>query len=230
MNEFSQVQLRTFRTFLTFSLLVLFTSLSIMVSNSQKFRISEIEYVLDNQLEFQSLNLLYGKSIWFVDENSFDQVYKDNPEVKNLSITKEIPNKLIITFDLYEELTNIVDLRSSMNNIIILYENTFTSRTENINKNLPIVEISNGPVQIGFNGEIISFFKTLDNYEYTKSLLKVSYDGNGLEAYYGETIYELGGAVDLGIKASVLGNYLSSDACNGIIRFVTSVSTIEDCK
>ena len=148
MNEFSQVQLRTFRTFLTFSLLVLFISLSIMVSNSQKFRISEIEYILDNQIEFQSLNLLYGKSIWFVDENSFDQVYKDNPEVKNLSITKEIPNKLIITFDLYEELTNIVDLRSSMNNIIILYENTFTSRTENINKNLPIVEISNGPVQI----------------------------------------------------------------------------------
>ena len=217
MNEFSQVQLRTFRTFLTFSLLILFTSLSIMVSNSQKFRISEIEYVLDNQLEFQSLNLLYGKSIWFVDENSFDQVYKDNPEVKNLSITKEIPNKLIITFDLYEELTNIVDLRSSMNNIIILYENTFTSRTENINKNLPIVEISNGPVQIGFNGEIISFFKTLDNYEYTKSLLKVSYDGYGLEAYYGETTYELGGAVDLGIKASVLGNYCllyTSDAAD----------------
>ena len=75
MNEFSQVQLRTFRTFLTFSFLVLFTSLSIMVSNSQKFRISEIDYVLDNELEFQSLNLLYGKSIWFVDENSFDQVY-----------------------------------------------------------------------------------------------------------------------------------------------------------
>ena len=95
MNEFSQVQLRTFRTFLAFSLLVLVTSLSVMFSNSQKFRISEIEYVLDNQLEFQSINLLYGKSIWFVDENSFDQVYKDNPEVKNLSITKEIPNKLI---------------------------------------------------------------------------------------------------------------------------------------
>ena len=155
MNEFSQVQLRTFRTFLTFSLLILFTSLSIMVSNSQKFRISEIEYVLDNQLEFQSLNLLYGKSIWFVDENSFDQVYKDNPEVKNLSITKEIPNKLIITFDLYEKLTNIVDLRSSIKNIIILYENTFTANTDNINKNLPIVEISNGPVQDGFNGKLL---------------------------------------------------------------------------
>ena len=119
MNEFSQVQLRTFRTFLAFSLLVLVTSLSVMFSNSQKFRISEIEYVLDNQLEFQSINLLYGKSIWFVDENSFDQVYKDNPEVKNLSITKEIPNKLIITFNLYEKLANIVDLRSSMKNIII---------------------------------------------------------------------------------------------------------------
>ena len=230
MNEFSQVQLRTFRTFLAFSLLVLVTSLSVMFSNSQKFRISEIEYVLDNQLEFQSINLLYGKSIWFVDENSFDQVYKDNPEVKNLSITKEIPNKLIITFNLYEKLANIVDLRSSIKNIIILYENTFTASTDNINKNLPIVEISNGPVQDGFNGEIISFFKTLNNYEYTKSLLKVSYNGELFEAYYGETIYELGGAIDLGVKASILGNYLSSDTCSGTIRFITSESTIEDCK
>ena len=229
MNEFSQVQLRTFRSFLTFSLLVLVISLTIMVSNSQKFRISEIEYALDNELKFQSINLLYGKSIWFVDENSFDQVYKDNPEVKNLSITKELPNKLIVTFNLYKELTNIVDLRSSINNIIILYENTFTASSKNINRNLPIVEISNGPVQIGFNGEIISFFKTLDNYEYTKSSLKVSYNGKVLEAYYKETVYELGEAVDLGVKASILGKYLSSNTCNGTIRFITSKSTIEDC-
>ena len=105
------------------------------------------------------------------------------------------------------------------------------SRIKNlINKNLPIVEISNGPVQDGFNGEIISFFKTLNNYEYTKSLLKVSYNGELFEAYYGETIYELGGAIDLGVKASILGNYLSSDTCSGTIRFITSESTIEDCK
>ena len=229
MNDFSQVQIRTFRTFLTFSLLVLVITLTIMVSNSQKFRISEIEYVLDNQLEFQSINLLYGKSIWFVDENSFEQIYKDNPEVKNLSITKELPDKLIVTFNLYKELTNIVDSRSSMNNVIVLYENMYTVRLKNVNRNLPIVEISNGPVQVGFNGELISFFKTLDNYEYRKSSLKVSYNGKALEAYYGETVFELGEAIDLGIKASILGKYLSNDTCNGTIRFVTSNSTIEKC-
>ena len=229
MNEYSQVQLRTFRTFLTFSLLVLTTSLSFLVSNSQKFRISEIDYGSCSQLEMQSTNLLYGKPIWFINEDSFDQLYKDNPAIKNLLFERYNRDKLILNCNLYEELTNIVDLRSSMNNIIILYENTFIVRTKNVKRNLPVVEISNGPVQDGFDGELISFFKTLNNYVYTKSSLKVKYDGKNLEAYYGETIYELGEAIDLGIKASVLGNYLSGDTCSGTIRFIASEITIEDC-
>jgi hypothetical protein len=92
------------------------------------------------------------------------------------------------------------------------------------------VEILNGPVGDGFNGEIISFFKTLDKYEYKNNLLKISYDGVNLNAAYDKTIYELGAALDLGRKASVLGKYLSENSCEGIVRFITSESTIEKCK
>jgi hypothetical protein len=94
---------------------------------------------------------------------------------------------------------------------------------------LPIVKIENGPVESGFNGELISLFKTLDNYQYTKQSLQIKYDGEAFNAYYGMTTFQLGDAVDLGKKASILGTYLSDNSCDGTVRFLTSVSTIEDC-
>ena len=230
MNEFTQNQMRTFRSFIVFTLFILVISLTIMTSTSQRYRISEIVYNVDQQLNFQSLTYLYGKSIWFVDENSFDQTYEDNPEVKNLSITKELPAKLTISVDLYQDLTNIIDLRSSIEKIQILFENSYIVSTKVIRNNLPTVEISNGPVKEGFNGEIISFFKTLAKYDYIKPALKLEYNGQILNAYYGKTIYEIGDVLDLGRKASILGSYLSENNCNGTVKFITSESTIEQCK
>ena len=100
-----------------------------MNSSSQKFRVSEIEYSVEDQLAMESLNLLYGKSIWFVDENSFQQIYDDNPDIKNLNITKRLPNKLIISVNLYQQLANIIDLRASIETYSILYENSYVVNT-----------------------------------------------------------------------------------------------------
>ena len=112
MNEFNLNQIRFFKSFIIFALVTLAISLIIMNSSSQKFRVSEIEHSIEDQLAMESLNLLYGKSIWFIDENSFEQIYEDNPDIKNLNITKRLPNKLIISFDLYQQLANIIDLRA----------------------------------------------------------------------------------------------------------------------
>lgn len=229
MNEFTQIQLRTFKSFLAFSLLTLIIFLIFFNSNSQKYRISQIDINFSNNLDFRSIDSLYGSSIWFVDENSFENIYKDNPEIKNLLITKQLPNNLMLSVQLYEELTNIVDSRSSTNKVIILYENTYTIPTEKIKEELPNIEIINGPVEDGFNGEVISFFKTLNKYEYRKNSLRLVYDGTTLEAYYDKATYVLGEASDLGRKASVLGTYLTENKCDGVIRFITSESTIEDC-
>jgi len=230
MNEFNLNQIRFFKSFLTFALVVLVTSLIIINSSSQKFRISEIDHSMEDQLFMESLNSLYGRSIWFVDENSFDQIYKDNPDIKNLNITKRLPNKLIISIDLYQQLANLIDLRSSVETYAILYENAYIVSTLKIDKTLPIVKIENGPVESGFNGELISLFKTLDNYQYTKESLEIKYDGDAFNAYYGKTTFQLGDAVDLGRKASILGTYLSDNSCDGTVKFLTSESTIENCK
>ena len=230
MNEFNLNQICFFKSFLTFALVVLVTSLIIINSSSQKFRISEIDHSMEDQLFMESLNSLYGRSIWFVDENSFDQIYKDNPDIKNLNITKRLPNKLIISIDLYQQLANLIDLRSSVETYAILYENAYIVSTLKIDKTLPIVKIENGPVESGFNGELISLFKTLDNYQYTKQSLEIKYDGDAFNAYYGKTTFQLGDAVDLGRKASILGTYLSDNSCDGTVKFLTSESTIENCK
>ncbi|MDA7721198.1 FtsQ-type POTRA domain-containing protein [Acidimicrobiaceae bacterium] len=230
MNEFNLNQIRFFKSFLTFALVVLVTSLIIINSSSQKFRISEIDHSMEDQLFMESLNSLYGRSIWFVDENSFDQIYKDNPDIKNLNITKKLPNKLIISIDLYQQLANLIDLRSSVETYAILYENAYIVSTLKIDTTLPIVKIENGPVESGFNGELISLFKTLDNYQYTKQSLEIKYDGDAFNAYYGKTTFQLGDAVDLGRKASILGTYLSDNSCDGTVKFLTSESTIENCK
>ena len=230
MNEFNLNQIRFFKSFLTFALVVLVTSLIIINSSSQKFRISEIDHSMEDQLFMENLNSLYGRSIWFVDENSFDQIYKDNPDIKNLNITKRLPNKLIISIDLYQQLANLIDLRSSVETYAILYENAYIVSTLKIDKTLPIVKIENGPVESGFNGELISLFKTLDNYQYTKQSLEIKYDGDAFNAYYGKTTFQLGDAVDLGRKASILGTYLSDNSCDGTVKFLTSESTIENCK
>ncbi len=230
MNEFNLNQIRFFKSFLTFAFVVLVTSLIIINSSSQKFRISEIDHSMEDQLFMESLNSLYGRSIWFVDENSFDQIYKDNPDIKNLNITKRLPNKLIISIDLYQQLANLIDLRSSVETYAILYENAYIVSTLKIDKTLPIVKIENGPVESGFNGELISLFKTLDNYQYTKQSLEIKYDGDAFNAYYGKTTFQLGDAVDLGRKASILGTYLSDNSCDGTVKFLTSESTIENCK
>lgn len=229
MNEYTQNQIRTFKTFLIFIMITLIVALSAMITSSQKYRIDYIEYSIEDSIGYQSLEMLYGKSIWFVDENSFSTLYQDNPEVKNLSITKNLPNRLYVSVELYTKLTNIIDERSSKVNVKVLYENSYTVITEELEENLPKVQILNGPVGVGFNGEIISFFKTLEKYSFTRENLKLTYNGIDLIAYYNSGIYELGEAIDLGRKGSILGSYLSTDTCTGTVRFINSESTIEDC-
>ena len=200
-----------------------------MNTTSQKYRINEITNNIDLSSNLQSLNNLYGKSIWYIDENSFEQIYTDNPVIKKLTITKNLPNKLVVSSELYQQLVTIDDNRSSLKNMQILYENNYVVKTEGEENNLPVLVITNGPVEEGFRGELISFFKTLDKYKYIKKDLKIQFDGNQFVAFYYLGRYELGPAIDLGRKGSILGTYLEENFCSGTVRFINSETTVENC-
>ncbi|MBL6837417.1 MAG: FtsQ-type POTRA domain-containing protein [Candidatus Actinomarina sp.] len=229
MNEYINNQIVIFKTFLIFSLSCLILLLVVMNTTSQKYRINEITNNIDLSSNLQSLNNLYGKSIWYIDENSFEQIYTDNPVIKKLTITKNLPNKLVVSSELYQQLVTIDDERSSLKNMQILYENNFVVKTEVEENNLPVLVITNGPVEEGFRGELISFFKTLDKYKYVKNELKLQFDGNQFVAFYYLGRYELGPAIDLGRKGSILGTYLEENFCSGTVRFINSETTIENC-
>ena len=94
MKDYNESQTRTFKTFLVFTMSCLSILLILMTVTSQTYRISEIAYNFNDDFELKSLEQLYGKSIWMVDENSFEGVYKDNPDIKKLSITKDLPSRL----------------------------------------------------------------------------------------------------------------------------------------
>ena len=200
-----------------------------MNTTSQKYRINEITNNINLSSNLQSLNNLYGKSIWYIDENSFEQIYTENPVIKKLTITKNLPNKLVVSSELYQQLVTIDDKRSSLNNMQILYENNYLVKTEVEENTLPVLVITNGPVEKGFRGELISFFKTLDKYKYIKNELKLQFDGNQFVAFYYLGRYELGPAIDLGRKGSILGTYLEENFCSGTVRFINSETTIENC-
>ena len=200
-----------------------------MNTTSQKYRINEITNNIDLSSNLQSLNNLYGKSIWYIDENSFEQIYTDNPVIKKLTITKNLPNKLVVSSELYQQLVTIDDNRSSLKNMQILYENNYVVKTEGEENNLPVLVITNGPVEEGFRGELISFFKTLDKYKYIKNELKIQFHGNHFVEFYYLGRYELGPAIDLGRKGSILGTYLEENFCSGTVRFINSETTVENC-
>ena len=200
-----------------------------MNTTSQKYRINEITNNIDLSSNLQSLNNLYGKSIWYIDENSFEQIYTDNPVIKKLTITKNLPNKLEVSSELYQQLVTIDDKRSSLKNMQILYENNYVVKTDVEENNLPVLVITNGPVEEGFRGELISFFKTLDKYKYIKNELKIQFDGTQFVAFYYLGRYELGPAIDLGRKGSILGTYLEENFCSGTVRFINSETTVENC-
>ena len=229
MNDYNESQTRTFKTFLVFTMSCLSILLILMTVTSQTYRISEIAYNFSEDFELISLEQLYGKSIWMVDENSFEGVYTDNPDIKKLSITKDLPSRLLITVEVYEKMAYLYDQRSSITKIKLLHENNHSISVKEVKFPISIVQILNGPVGEGFNGEIISLFKTLEKYEYSKKDLTLEYDGKGLVAFYNKGTYELGDAIDLGKKGSVLGAYLKRDFCNGTVRFISSDSTVENC-
>ena len=106
MKDYNESQTRTFKTFLVFTMSCLSILLILMTVTSQTYRISEIAYNFSEDFELKSLEQLYGKSIWMVDENSFEGVYTDNPDIKKLSITKDLPSRLLITVEVYEKMAH----------------------------------------------------------------------------------------------------------------------------
>ena len=224
------IEKTSFRTFLGFSFFVLILLLPSYLIFSSKYIVRNIEFSPKYQVDSSFLETLYGKSIWTLDETSLESLYSADPTIERIELNKILPSKLEIKLKLYEEIAEISDLRGSQPKIFVLYKNLYTAESIDASKNLFSVTIVNGPVDKGFNGEIVALFMTLSNFdEINTGSLKLTHLGTSVIGYYNDTEILFGSPIDLATKAAAVGELLSNGSCQGTVRFVSTNSFVTDC-
>lgn len=224
------IEKTSFRTFLVFSFFVLILLLPSYLVFSSKYIVRNIEFSPKYQVDSSFLETLYGKSIWTLDETSLESLYSADPTIERIELNKILPSKLEIKLKLYEEIAEISDLRGSQPKIFVLYKNLYTTESIDASKNLFSVTIVNGPVDKGFNGEIVALFMTLSNFdEINTGSLKLTHLGTSVIGYYNDTEILFGSPIDLATKAAAVGELLSNGSCQGTVRFVSANSFVTDC-
>ena len=182
------------------------------------------------QIDRSFLETLYGESIWTLDENSVKSLYSTDPTIEKIELTKILPSKLLIRLELYEQVAEISDLRGSQPKILVLFKNLYTTDSIDADKNTLSVTIVNGPVDNGFNGEVVALFMTLSNFDdINTGSLKLTHLGTNVIGYYKDTEILFGNPIDLATKAAAVGELLSDGSCQGTVRFVSTNSFVTDC-
>ena len=232
--NYGEIERQTFKTFLAFSSLLIATVLIFFNATSNFYRVSNIAYINDTDLNKTSLENLRGTSIWLVDDTYFDTFYLANPSVEKISIVKELPNTLVIDVTMSEKIAYIQDNRQSPPRTFILHKNLYIDDVKT-NTGLLSVEIINGPVREGFYEEVVTFVMTLKKYSINISNVDIEFDGTSIYATHFNSNFDLGDPSDLARKASVVGYYLTEEPCNGEIRLVYSeegneIRAVTNCK
>ena len=232
MNELLNLEQRSFKTFSIFSFFFLLTLITFLLMFSSKYKVTNINYEENINLNFNSFSFVQGKSIWFIDESDFGQFYEDNLNVESLVISKQLPNLVFIDIVIHEKIIVISDLRDTNPKEVILYKNLYTELAES-NSQLPRLTITNGPTPDGFYSEIISLVLTVKKYDLSIQDLKILYDGSELTGSYKNTLLNLGRPVDLSKKGSVVGYILEEGTCDGEVTIIDSsnedIETILNC-
>jgi len=229
-SEYSFQEKKSLKSFLLFTFLL--TSLiNVGFSiNSSYFRVKTIEVnsisnnFRSSDFSKESLN----QSIWLINRDTFEDKKIQYPTIESVIITKEYPDKVIVNVIEYEELIVVTDLRGTIPRRTILYKNGLEIVSSDI-RDLPTLSISNGPVQAGFNGELVSMIMTLKNYQLNESDFSFYYDGQKLTGEYGETMIDFGPSIDLGTKGAAIGSLLENSKCSGEVRFIGSEEIIANC-
>ena len=229
-NEFSIREKNSLKSFLIFAFLLLVLLLIGFSINSSYFKVKTIEInSISSKYNISDFSIeALNKSIWLINGDTFLNNRIKFPTIENVTVAKEYPDKIILNIIEYEELLVVTDLRGSIPRRTILYKNGLEIESDDIN-NLPTISILNGPVQAGFNGELISMMMTFKNYELDLSTFTFNYDGKKIVGEYKETTVDFGPSLNLGIKAAALGSLLENSNCSGEIKFIGSEELIADC-
>ena len=221
----------SFRTFLIFSIFLLALLLPSYLIFSSRYMVRYVEFSPNYNVDNIFLNSVYDKSIWILDESSLESLYVTDPTIEKIELVKILPSKLKVKLNFHEQIAVISDLRGSQPQLTILFKNLYTAESIEASKNAISVTIVNGPVDSGFNGEIVALFMTLSSFDdINVGSLKLTHSGTSIIGYYEDTEILFGSPVDLATKAASIGELLSYGNCEGTVRFITNNSFVTDCK
>ena len=223
MNPLSEVEGNSFRTFTFFTFVVLIILGLVVSVFSSKYRVSIINYDTELNLNYEGLRKIENSSIWLINDTNFEEFYLDNKSVEKLEISKQLPNVINITINLYQKIIVYTDFRDSSPRQRVLYKNLYVD-DKIPEKELAHLVITNGPIEDGFYSEIVSFILTVEKYNVDLSKLSIIFDGNAVVINYLDTVIDAGKAVDLSRKGSVVGYVLEKNDCNGIITIFDGAS------
>tara|TARA_A100001015_G_scaffold124585_1_gene138064 strand:- start:848 stop:1552 length:705 start_codon:yes stop_codon:yes gene_type:complete len=223
MNPLIEAEGNSFRTFTFFTFVVLIILGLVVSVFSSKYRVSIINYDTELNLNYEELRKIENSSIWLINDNNFEKFYLDNKSVEKLEISKQLPNVINITINLYEKIIVYTDFRDSSPRQRVLYKNLYVD-DKIPEKELAQLVITNGPIEDGFYSEIVSFILTVEKYNVDLSKLSITFDGNAVVINYLDTVIDAGKAVDLSRKGSVVGYVLEKNDCNGRIAIFDGAS------
>ena len=226
-SDYLYNQTSAFKRFLSFSLILLILLLFLFEIFSQNNIIKKVEIDSQSELvEIASENFV-GKSFYQIDDNELSKLLSLDPSINSIVITSFFDHTLNLKLIYFEKIAIVEDLRRKPLRKMVLLKNG--SYVDFDNENLPIVKITNGPVDAGFDGELVSFFSTLGVYELNLENSVFEYNGSEFKGTLLGLELNFGPMVDLGSKAASLKDVFKTDDCLGSIIFQGSDSFISDC-
>jgi len=227
-KDFTQIEQTSFRTFLGFSFFIYLILIPSFYVFSSYWRVETIQVQGSSYInEYQFLEF-YNNSIWTINDDSFRPLYDLDPTIEFISHEKELPNKLIIKITHYLQVAEITDLRKSAPTKVVLYKNLFFKEAS-LENDVVSVTITNGPVDNGFNGEIVSLVMTLLNFDIDISKIMLVHNGKYLKGYYNDIDINFLEPIDLSTKASAIGELLENNSCTQEVTFISNNSFVTDC-
>ena len=226
-SDYFYNQTSAFKRFLSFSLILITLLLFLFEIFSQNNIIKKVEIDSQSELVKIASENFVGKTIYQINDNELSKLSSLDPSINSIVITSFIDRTLNLKLIFFEKIAIVEDLRRNPVRKMVLLKNG--SYVDFDNENLPTVKITNGPVDAGFDGELVSFFSTLGIYELNLENSVFEYNGSEFKGTLLGLELNFGPMIDLGSKAASLKDVFKTDNCLGSIIFQGSDSFISDC-
>ena len=226
-SDYFYNQTSAFKRFLSFSLILITLLLFLFEIFSQNNIIKKVEIDSQSELVKIASENFVGKTIYQINDNELSKLSSLDPSINSIVITSFIDHTLNLKLIFFEKIAIVEDLRRNPLRKMVLLKNG--SYVDFDNENLPTVKITNGPVDAGFDGELVSFFSTLGIYELNLENSVFEYNGSEFKGTLLGLELNFGPMIDLGSKAASLKDVFKTDNCLGSIIFQGSDSFISDC-